>query len=80
MVKGNGRAALGPLFIMEKMAAGFNADSDDWRYVMIMPNGSIFGTTNGKSSDKVEFCIGCHQSVTPEQDNVMLLPEEFRVK
>jgi hypothetical protein len=80
MVKGNGRAALGPLFIMEKMAAGFNADSDDWRYVMIMPNGSIFGTTNGKGSDKVEFCIGCHQSVTPEQDNVMLLPEEFRVK
>jgi hypothetical protein len=59
MVKGNGRAALGPLFIMEKMAAGFNADSDDWRYVMIMPNGSIFGTTNGKGSDKVEFCIGC---------------------
>jgi hypothetical protein len=71
MVKGNGRASLGPLFIMEKMAAGFNADSDDWRYVMIMPNGSIFGTTNGKGSDKVEFCIGCHQSVTPGQGRIL---------
>jgi hypothetical protein len=79
-VKGNGRASVGPLFIMEKMAAGFNKASDDWRYTMIMPNGSITGTTNGKGSKAVAFCIGCHQSVTPEQDNVMLLPEEYRVK
>jgi hypothetical protein len=79
-VKGNGQASIGPLFVMEKMGAGFNGDSDDWRYTMIMPNGSVFGTTNGKGSDKVAFCIGCHQSVTPEQDSVMLLPEEYRVK
>ena len=79
-VKGNGKASLGPLFLMEKMEAGFNAASGDWRYTMIMPNGSVFGTTNGKNSKKVEFCIGCHQTVTPDQDSVMLLPEEYRVK
>jgi hypothetical protein len=79
-VKANGKVSLGPLFIMEKMPAGFNEESDDWRYTMIMPNGSVFGTTKGKGSGKVQFCIGCHQSVTPEQDSVMLLPEEYRVK
>ncbi len=78
-VKGNGSAAVGPLFVMEKMQPGFHADSEDWRYTMIMPNGSIAGTTGGKGSKNVQFCIGCHLSVTPEQDSIMLLPEELRV-
>ena len=77
-VKGDGKGVLGPLFIMEKMQGGFNAESDDWRYTMVMPNGAVAGTTNGKGSKNVQFCIGCHQSVTPEQDNIMLLPEEYR--
>ena len=79
-VKGNGQVSVGPLFIMEKMQAGFNEDSGDWRYTMVMPNGSTFGTTNGAGSAKVEFCIGCHISVTPEQDSVLLLPEEVRIR
>ena len=77
-VKGNGQVTVGPLFVMEKMRAGFNAESDDWRYTMVMPNGSVFGTTKGKGARQVQFCIGCHQSVAPEQDNVLLLPEEYR--
>ena len=79
-MKGNGSTPLGPLFIMEKMEAGFNSDSDDWRYTMILPNGSIFGTTGGNNSSKVGFCVDCHQSVTPDQDHAMLVPDEFRVK
>ena len=79
-VNANGTVSVGPLFIMEKMPAGFNADSGDWRYTMIMPNGAVFGTTNGRGSGNVEFCIGCHISVSPEQDSVMLLPEEYRVR
>ena len=78
-VKGNGSTQLGPLFVMEKMEAGFNSDSDDWRYTMILPNGSIFGTTAGDNSNKVGFCVQCHQSVTPDQDHAMLVPDEFRV-
>ncbi len=78
-VKANGKVSLGPLFVMEKMHTGFSKESDDWRYTMIMPNGSIFGTTKGKGAAKVQFCIGCHQTVTPEQDSVMLLPQEYRV-
>jgi len=79
-VKGNGQATMGPLFTMEKMDAGFNPDSGDWRYSMVLPSGSVVGSTNGKGADKVEFCIGCHLSVTPEQDSIMLIPEEYRVK
>jgi hypothetical protein len=78
-VKGNGQGTLGPLFTMEKMEVGFNAESADWRYSMIMPNGSIVGTTNGKGTKNVVFCIGCHQSVVPEQDSILFLPEEYRV-
>ncbi len=78
-VNAAGNGAVGPLFLMEKMDAGFNPDSGNWRYTMVMPNGAVFGTTKGAGADKVEFCVGCHISVTPEQDSVMLLPEEYRV-
>ena len=78
-VKSNGTVSVGPLFLMEKMAAGFNAESGDWRYTLILPSGATVGTTNGAGSAKVEFCITCHVSVTPDQDSVMLLPEEVRI-
>jgi len=79
MVKANGQVSAGPLFIMEKMQAGFYGDSDDWRYTMVMPNGKVFGTTQGDGSAKVEFCIGCHISAAPEVDSLLLLPEKYRV-
>ena len=77
-VRGDGSLVTGPLFTMEKMHSGFNSASDDWRYTMIMPSGAVFGATKGKGAAKVEFCIGCHKSVAPDQDSVMLLPEEYR--
>ena len=76
-VKASGKVAVGPLFIMEKMQAGFNKASDDWRYTMVMPNGAIFGTTNGAGSAKVEFCIGCHQAGA-DRDSMLFMPEEYR--
>ncbi|MEQ8357730.1 MAG: hypothetical protein RH942_19505 [Kiloniellaceae bacterium] len=80
MVNAKGDVSVGPLFLMEKMPAGFNPDSDNWRYTLVMPNGAVAGTTNGEGSANVQFCIGCHMAVTPEQDSVMLLPEEYRVR
>lgn len=78
-VAANGQVSIGPLFVMEKMNAGFNAESGDWRYTMIMPNGAVFGTTKGADADKVAFCISCHISVAPDSDSLMLIPEEYRV-
>ena len=67
----------GALLLMEKMPTDFNYVSGDWRYTMIMPDGSIFGTTNGDGSDKVKFCIGCHLAVE-KQDHLYFPPKKFR--
>ncbi|MDA0229204.1 MAG: cytochrome P460 family protein [Proteobacteria bacterium] len=76
-VKPNGKVGAGPMFLMEKMAAGFNAESGDWRYTLILPNGKILGTTGGKGSAKVGFCIECH-AVQEEEDSRFFLDEEYR--
>jgi hypothetical protein len=63
---------------MEKMAEGFDAASDDWRYAMIMPDGSLFGMTGGQGSQNVQFCAECHAIVADDQDSLYFMPEEFR--
>ncbi len=75
-----GQVSVGPLFLMEKMKPGFMKASNDWRYTLIMPNGQVVGTTKGKGSKSVQFCITCHQAVAEEQDAMFFLPEEYRAK
>ncbi|MEQ9175633.1 MAG: cytochrome P460 family protein [Alphaproteobacteria bacterium] len=72
-----GKVRLGPLFLMEKMEAGFNGDTFDWRYTMVMPDGAIVGTTNGDGHNNVQFCVDCH-NLQEQQDAMWFLPEEFR--
>ncbi len=74
-----GQVLAGPLFVMEKMPLGFRADSGNWRYTLVMPNGKVIGTTNGKGSKNVEFCIGCHV-LAEDNDSLFLLPDEYRVR
>ena len=73
----NGKVVAGPLFVMEKMPAGFNADSGNWRYTLVMPGGKMIGTTNGKGSGNVGFCIGCHMAAD-DTDSLFFMPEEYR--
>jgi hypothetical protein len=73
----DGQAMPGALFLMEKMESGFNYVSGDWRYTMIMPDGSLFGTTNGEGTERVRFCISCHLAVE-QQDHLFFIPEEYR--
>ncbi len=77
-VSKDGTLEIGPLFIMEKMPAGFNRVSGDWRYIMIMPNGVLFGETKGRGAQKVEYCIGCHLA-KEEQDHLFFVPESVRL-
>ena len=79
-VRPDGSTAAGPLFVMEKMTAGFSPKTGNWRYTMIMPNGAVFGTTKGKGSASVKFCAECHMSMGEGQDSMTFLPEEFRKK
>ena len=80
LVNPKGRVSPGPLFLMEKQAAGFNADSHDWQYTMIMTDGQVAGTTNGKGHAAMNFCFECHNAAAGEQDALMFLPEEFRTR
>jgi len=68
------------LFLMEKMPAGFNQASHDWRYTMIMPDGSLFGVTKGEGSERVAFCITCHEAVDESHHQMFFVPEEYRVE
>lgn len=77
-VSKDGEVEIGPLFIMEKMPAGFNRVSGDWRYSMIMPNGAFFGETKGRGAQKVEYCISCHLA-KENQDHLFFVPEEVRL-
>ena len=77
MVTGGGKTGPGPLFMMEKMWKGFNKESGNWKYTMIMPDGAVFGTTGGKGSANVQFCADCHSAVS-DQDHLYFLPEEYR--
>ncbi len=78
-VGAGGRVGAGPFFLMEKMEAGFNADTGDWRYTLIMPNGRTIGTTGGKGAARVGFCADCHLGVE-EYDSRFFLDEEYRVQ
>lgn len=74
----DGKVGVGPLFVMRKMKAGWNAASGDWKYAMVMPDGAFFGETKGKNAANMRFCIGCHIGVKDEQDSMFFLPEEYR--
>ncbi len=79
-VTARGDVFSGPLFVMEKMSTGFNPESRDWRYSMYMPDGSLFGVTNGEGAERVEFCITCHKEAGHEQDHLFYVPERYRVR
>lgn len=72
-----GKVGVGPLFLMEKMEAGWNPDSDDWKYSLVTANGSVFGETKGTNAGAVGFCVDCH--LAAERDHMFFLPEELRV-
>jgi hypothetical protein len=79
-VSPDGKIGVGPLFVMRKMSAGFNRASGDWKYAMVMPDGSFFGETNGRNTEGMKFCYECHMLVPPEHDSMYFLPEDFRKK
>lgn len=79
VVTEDGEVGPGPLFVMEKMGAGFNYVTGDWRYSMISAEGKFLGQTNGPGAQRVEFCIACHLAVE-DQDHLFFVPEEVRLK
>ncbi|MHA1536177.1 MAG: cytochrome P460 family protein [Alphaproteobacteria bacterium] len=75
----DGKLAYGPLFLMTKMRRGWSKASGDWKYAMVMPDGTLLGTTRGKGADKVKFCYQCHMAAA-DKDSLFFLPEKYRVR
>jgi len=67
----------GALFVMEKLEAGTSPATGDWRYQMIMPDGSFLGDSQGAGADKVDFCHGCHKAVK-NKDYLFYIPKDYR--
>ena len=76
-VDAKGRVTVGPMFMMTRMEAGFDAGTLDWQYRTIMPDGSVAGTTGGAGAAAVRFCADCHNAAA-ENDALWFLPAEFR--
>lgn len=67
----------GALFIMEKLPAGANPATADWRYALVNPDGSMSGDTAGEEPELVDYCHACHE-VKADEDYVYFVPEEYR--
>jgi Cytochrome P460 len=62
------------LFIMEKLAPEASPATADWRYVMIMPDGSTFGDSQ-TSPARMAFCHACH-AARADDDYLFFVPAE----
>ncbi|MEM0948019.1 MAG: cytochrome P460 family protein [Pseudomonadota bacterium] len=74
----DGRAFPAAMFLMEKLAEGTSPETADWRYVMVIPDGSLFGDTTGDQPERVVYCHVCHEQVA-DRDYTFYVPEDYRV-
>lgn len=75
-----GQVMTGPLFMMEKMPAGFRSLAGTWRFMMLHPDGSIVGLTGGTNDKAVQFCGECHAKAGSDHDYLFFMPAEARLK
>lgn len=76
-VTDEGKVFAGALFVMEKLTAGASPDNADWRYVMIMPDGSLFGDSMGDGAEEMTFCHTCHK-IKANRDYLYFVPKKYR--
>jgi hypothetical protein len=70
-----GRRFPGALFLMEKLKPEASPKTADWRYVMIMPDGSTFGDS-GSNGGRMAFCHACH-AARADDDYLFFVPAEY---
>jgi len=72
-----GKVFGGALFLMEKLPPGSSVATADWRYWMILPDGSLHGDSRGDSPENVAFCHACHKLVA-KKDHLYFVPKTYR--
>jgi len=73
-----GNATAGSLYLMERMAPGYDTWTNDWRFTVTTPEGLRLGESGGEDAPAVAFCAGCHKSARV-QDFLFFVPPRFRV-
>lgn len=68
-----GKAKKGPLFLMEKVAAGTSPKTGDWFYSMVSPKGAP------QAINVFKACVECHQGNFSETGGLGYPVEEARV-
>jgi len=76
----DGQAYWETLFLMEKAPPGTSADTNDWIYTAIMPDGALMGRTLGPNSAGMQFCADCHIGMSDGTDDLLFMDEEYRVR
>jgi hypothetical protein len=72
----DGKVFPAPLFVMEKLEPNASPQTGDWRYVSILPDGSIFADSHGARHEQANFCHECHIAVA-DADYLYFVPPEF---
>lgn len=73
-VDSSGAVLPGALALMEKMEAGYDRAARDWRYVLILPDGSIFADSSGANPEGTGYCVTCHATAGDDADHLFLMP------
>jgi hypothetical protein len=73
-VDSSGAVLPGALALMEKMEAGYDRAARDWRYVLILPDGSIFADSSGDNAEGTTYCATCHATAGDAADHLFLMP------
>ncbi len=68
-----GKVKPGPLFFMQKVAAGVSPETDDWYYMAVAPNGAPM------AFNVIKACSECHQGNFGFRDGLGYPDEEVRV-
>jgi cytochrome P460 len=60
--QGGKPGGMSKVFVMEKRAKGYDSASGDWHYAVVMPDGAVAMTGNGKAGSSTQFCGACHEA------------------
>lgn len=71
-----GNIVAGPLFLMEKMPAGFDPANLDWRYMTILESGEIEGLSSEDGPGGTAYCGACHRRA--KSHHLFFVPEAYR--
>lgn len=72
-VSDEGKVSRGPLFFMEKVAAGTSPETDDWYYTMVSANGQPMAV------NVISACSECHQGNFGDTGGLGYPVEEARI-